>query len=277
MSERALHLIALSRPKEALVELDKSFDPESARDWWVRALALFGASRLEESLQAVGSGLKVNPDYKLLFDVAARVHFHRGDLARAEEAVLAGLRIETEDADMLALYARIVAKAGQVDKAKKLIAEARRVDPENTTAMHVEAAIATSSGDDIEALSISREILAIDPENTYAHLVAGQTLHDRGDVHEAAEHLRTAVVNNPNDSRAAEIARENLAWRHPLMWPLRPVHKFGAAKVWVVGIVLLLLARSTQNSTVMVTVGLTWLAYVLYSWVVPPIVRQMVK
>lgn len=275
--EDARHLIALRRPAEALEKLKESFDAEDPLFWWVRGLALFALNRLDEALDAAKSGLRVDPESALLLDLTARCHSARGDLAAAEQAVLAALRVDAEDAEMLALYALIAAKAGQLEKAKKLVAQARRVDPENTSALRVEAAIAVSRGDDREALLRGQEMLALNPEDPHAHLLTGEVLHDRGDVDGAAEHLRTAVVNDPADPIAAEIARENLAWRHPLMWPLRPVQKFGPAKVWIAGIVLLLTVRATKNTTLMLTVGLVWLAYVLYSWVVPPLVRRLVR
>lgn len=277
MIHRAQHLIALRRPQDALTELDQDFDSESPYHWWLRALALFGASRVDDALNAAASGLRIDPEYALLLDVVARCHVTRGDLVKAEEAVLAALREDAEDADLLALYARIVAQAGQLEKARKLIAQARRIDPENVTALRVEAALAVARGDDREALLRSREMLALDPEDAHAHRLTGEVLHGRGDVHAAADFLRAAVVNDPRDPGAADVARENLAWRHALMWPLRPLHKFGAAKVWIAGIALLLLARSTGSSRVTLAAGVLWISYCIYSWVVPAIVRRLVR
>ncbi len=277
MIHRAQHLLALGRPNEALKELDQSFDSEDPVAWWLRGLALFELERVDDALRAIESGLKIDPESVLLLDLLARCQSNRGDLVAAERAALAALRIDAEDADLLALYALIVAKAGQLEKAGKLIAAARRVDPENASALRIEAAIASSRGDNREALLRSRELLSINPEDAHAHALAGELLHNRGDVHDAAEHLRTAVINDPSDRNAAEIARENLQWRHPLMWPLLPVHKFGAAKVWVAGIAILLVARMTRNNAITLTIAFAWLAYCLYSWVVPPIVRRLVR
>jgi tetratricopeptide (TPR) repeat protein len=273
----ARHLVALGRFAEALEKLGQSFDAEDSLFWWLRGVALFGLDRIDEALDAARSGLRVEPESALLLDLTALCHSSRGELIEAEEAVLAALRTDAEDAELLALYALIVAKAGQIEKARKLVAQARRVDPENTSALRVESAIAVSRGDDREALLRGQEMLALNPEDPHAHMLTGGVLHDRGDVDDAAEYLRSAVVNDPSDPIAAQVARENLAWRHPLMWPLRPVQKFGPAKVWIAGIVLLLIARSTKNTPVMLTVGIAWLVYCVYSWVVPPLVRRMVR
>jgi tetratricopeptide (TPR) repeat protein len=277
MTARAQHLLALGRPEEALAELGKSFDSEDPVQWWLRGLTLLELDRVDEALSAAESGLRIAPELPLLLDLLARCHVRRGDLPAAEEAALAALREDPEDADLLALYALIVAKAGQLEKARKLIAQARRIDPENPGPVRIEAAIAVARGEDREALLRSRELLSINPEDAHAHALTGELLHDRGDVHGAAEFLRTAVVTDPTDAEAAALARENLAWRHPLMWPLRPVQRFGSAKVWMAGIVLLLLARATKDRTVMLTAGVAWLVYCVYSWIVPPLVRRMVR
>jgi len=273
----ARHLIALHRSEEALTELARDFDSEDPDYWWLRGLALFALDRTDEAIDAAASGLRIAPESPVLLDLVARCYSSRGELVKAEQAVLAALRAHAEDAELLALYALIVAKAGQIDKAHKLVAAARRIDPENASAIRIEAAIAASRGDERETLLRSRELLALDPEDAHAHLIMGEVLHDQGDVHGAAEHLRTAVVSDPRDSVAAQIARENLAWRHPLMWPLRPVQRFGAAKVWIAAIVVLMAARMTKSNPIMLTATITWLAYCVYSWVVPPIVRRLVR
>lgn len=273
----AQHLLSLGRLNEALAELDQDFDSEDPMFWWLRALALFHLDRIDDAMAAVRSGLRIDPDSSLLLELLAHCHLSRHDLAAAEEAVLAALRVDAEDADLFALYAQIVAAAGQTEKARKLLAQARRLDPGHAGTVRVEAAIAASRFDHHETLLRGRELLSIDPEDSRAHLLTGEVLHNRGDVDDAAEYLRTAVVSDPADALAAEIARENLMWRHPLMWPLLPAKKFGAAKVWMAGIAVVLLARTTRNNAITLTLACAWIAYCVYSWVMPPIVRRLVR
>lgn len=94
-------------------------------------------------------------------------------------------------------------------------------------------------------------------------------LHNRGDVDDAAEHLRTAVLDDPGDADRAELARDNLRWRHPLMWPLLPLRRFGVGPVWIAAIAVLFLARLMRNNPVTLIVAWAWIAYCIYSWVVP--------
>jgi tetratricopeptide (TPR) repeat protein len=273
----AEHLLSLGRVDEALAELNRDFDSEDPMFWWLRGLALYYSNRVDDAMAAVQSGLRIAPEWSPLLELLAQCHLSRHDLVAAEEAVLAALRADAEDPDLYALYAQIVAAAGQTEKARKLLAQARRLDPEHADAVRVEAAIAASRFDHQETLRRGRELLSIDPQDSRAHLLTGEVLHHRGDVGDAAEHLRTAVVNDPTDELAAEIARDNLVWRHPLMWPLLPAKKFGSAKVWIAGISVLLLARTMRNNAITLTLACVWIAYCVYSWVVPPIVRRLVR
>ena len=272
--QTAMHLVSLERYEEALEKLAESFDVEDPWHWWARGTALLELDRIDEAIEAAKSGLSADAEAPELLALLARCRMRQDDLVAAEEAILGALRLDAEDADNLALYALIVAKAGQIDKARKLLARAKAIDPENTRTLRVETALAMASGNDREALLRSRELLRIDPEDAHAHSMAGAVLHDRGDVDDAAPHFRSAVVERPSDHDVAEIARENLYWRNPFMWPLRPLKRFGMGPVWIAGVVLMFAARAAGNEIGAAAVIL-WVAYCVYSWVVPPLVRRL--
>lgn len=272
----AQHLIALDRPKEALRKLAEDFDPEDPWDWWLRALALLQLDSYDEAIEAAQRGLALDPESTPLLAVLARVRLQQDDLAAAEEAILAALRVDPEEADNLAIYALVVAKDGQIEKARKLIAWARQIDPQNEQALRVQSVVALAAGDDREALLRSRELLAINPEDVSAHRIAGAVLHDGGSVGDAAPHFRSAVVLDPAERELGEAARENLLWRHPLMWPLRPVQRFGIGPIWIAGVAILYLSRLGPPWVTYTATG-TWLAYCVYSWVVPPLLRRRLR
>jgi tetratricopeptide (TPR) repeat protein len=275
--DAALQLVQLKRPAEALEKLGESFDPEDPWDWWLRGLALYGLDRNAEAIEAAEQGLALDPESITLLALLARCRLDEGDLPRAEEAVLAALRLDAEDVDHLALYAHIVATAGQFDKARKLIERARQIDPENTAALRMQSTLAVARGDEREALLRSRELLTINPEDVHAHRIAGAVLHDRGNVDDAAEHLRSAVVIDPQQHDVAGLARENLLWRNPFMWPLRPLQRFGLAPIWIGAVAVMFAARMFASNTVKLVIALVWLTYCVYSWVVPPLVRRWLR
>jgi tetratricopeptide (TPR) repeat protein len=273
----AQHLLVLDRPEEALRKLHEHFDVTDPWHWWLRGLALLQLDRHDEALDATHEGLALDAEMIALLRLKARVHLDREELREAETAALAALRLDAEEPEVLALYALIVAKAQQLDKADKLIARARQIDPENDSAIRVEAALAMARGKRDVVLLRSRELLAIDPEDAHAHAMVGSILHDRGDVHNAAPHLRTAVITEPADSDYGEIARDNLYMRHWLMLPLRPVHRFGAGAIWLTGIALVFLTRRFFGDRIGLWFALVWIAYCVYSWVIPPLVRRRLR
>jgi tetratricopeptide (TPR) repeat protein len=274
--DMAMHLVSLGRSEEALRKLGESFDPEDPWQWWLRGVALLDLERVDEAIDAVGQGLNLEPEAAALLALLARCRLLQDDLVEAEQAVLAALRADAEDADNLALYARIVAGAGQLEKARKLVARARQLDPENENVVRMQSVLAIARGDEREALLHSRELLAIDPENVYAHRIAGAVLHDRGDVDAAAGHFRTAVVSDPAERETVEMAHENLLWRNPFMWPLRPVQRFGIAPVWIAGVATMYGARLVSRTAAGI-VAVLWLTYCVYSWVVPSLVRRHLR
>lgn len=274
--DAAMHLVSLGRAEEALRRLAEAFDPEDEWQWWLRGVALLELDRHAEARGAAEKGLALEPEHPALLALLAHCHIALRDLVEAERAILAALRADAEDADNLALYARIVAEAGQLEKARRLVERARRLDPENETVVRMQSVLAIAGGDQRMALLHSRELLAINPENVYAHRIAGAVLHNRGDVEAAAGHLRTAVVADPAERDIAEVARENLLWRNPFMWPLRPVQRFGIAPMWIAGVATMYAARLVSDRAAVVATVL-WLAYCVYSWVVPPLVRRYLR
>lgn len=269
----AQHLLILGRAEEALTRIEKDFDVTDPWHWWLRATALLELERHDEALEAVAQGLAIDPESTSLLRVLARAHLERDRLAEAEKAALSALRLDAEDADLLALYALIVAKAKQLDKAEKLIARARRSDPENATALRIEAALALARGRDDVALLRARELLTIDPEDAHAHALAGSVLHQRGDIDDAAPHLRTAVISDPAEHSYGAVARENVYLRHWLMVPLRPVMRFGMVASWLTAMALIFFLPDPYGGWF----AWCWIAYCVYSWVIPPIVRRLVR
>jgi hypothetical protein len=63
--------------------------------------------------------------------------------------------------------------------------------------------------------------------------------------------------------------------RSPLWWPLWPVQRFGPIPVWIAGIVMLTAVERLAPRSVVGAVVLAWLAWVVYTWVGPPLIRRL--
>jgi len=78
----------------------------------------------------------------------------------------------------------------------------------------------------------------------------------------------------PGDDDRADAAREARFASHPLMRPLRPMRRFGAFRVWIAAMVILYGLRATGNRVAAGLFGFVYLAYCLYGWIIPPLVRR---
>lgn len=269
--------LSIHRPDAALDALDSlgsgTFDIPYA--WWLRAAALHDLRRYDEASKATAAGLADDAESIPLLYVRALSESQLGNLAEAERAILAAIALDPQDPDLLCAYADIAARGGQLDKADHLIAEAARLAPGSREVTRARMELAYVRGDHRAAERFSRELLADDPEDATGHRMLGASLAARADSG-AARAYATAASTNPADHYGAELAREARALAHPLMWPLKPIQRFGPAAVWVGGVAVLLLARSAAPSVAGIA-ALAWITYCIYSWVVPGIVERRVR
>lgn len=275
--DAALLLIGVGRADEAMRKLRDRFDANDSWCWYARAAALLQLGRYDDCIEAAKEGLAVDAEHVHLLDVLAAARMQSANLSGAEEAILAALRLDAEDPDLLTRYAEIVARAGQMEKAEKLVARARAIDPENEYALQMQALLATASGDPRETLARSRELLRHLPENALAQRLIGATHAERGRMADADDAFTRAVILDPGDDGAAEAAREIRMYRHWALWPLRPAMRIGVVPMWITAVAFLLLLRAMELHAAAVWLSVVWVAYCVYTWIAPPIVRWLIR
>jgi hypothetical protein len=62
--------------------------------------------------------------------------------------------------------------------------------------------------------------------------------------------------------------------RHPLMLPIRPILRFGPLTTWLIAVALIFGLRAVGLPSLAFIAAIAWLAFCLYSWVVPPLLRR---
>lgn len=276
---RAQAMLQAGRPQEALSTLATLpaadvMVPVAAK---LRCAALAQLDRWAEAGDAARAGLAANgPDPDLLYWLG-RAEQHAGNAETAERVLLDGLALAPHDVDLLCAYADLCAGEGQVEKAAKLVALAAAEDPHAPMVYATRVKVAYARGDDREAERISREFVAAYPANPVANALLGGVSAARGQVGAAYAGFRRAVAEDPTEQAYAESALEMRAAGHPLMLPLRPILRFGALKVWLAAIVLIFGLRLLHVPQLSFVVAVAWVAYCVYSWVVPPLVRWWVR
>jgi Flp pilus assembly protein TadD len=276
---RAQALLLAGRPQEALAELATLPPAEAVAvpATRVRCAALVQLDRWPEVVEAARAGLAASgPDPDLLRQLGWAEH-RLGRSQVAERAILDGLALAPNDVDLLCTYAEVCAANGQADKAQKLVERAAAQEPHSPTVYAARIQVAYARGDDRTAQRISREFVAAYPENPAAHALLGGTSAVRGQVNAAYEGYRQAAASMPTEQSFAESALDLRIARHPLMLPLRPVLRFGALQTWVAAVALIFGLRAAGQTVAAAVVGLLWLLFCVYSWVVPPLVRRWMR
>jgi hypothetical protein len=137
--------------------------------------------------------------------------------------------------------------------------------------------IAYMAGDDKAAKEIGAGALAGAPEDAGLHALMGSYLLQGGDFERATKHHLTTASINPEHEDARALGRQAKLIRHPLMRPLWLAEKFGPGKIWIAFLVLVFGLRGAGLEEAAGITGLVYLAFVMYSWVVPPILRRRLK
>jgi tetratricopeptide (TPR) repeat protein len=277
---RAEALLAAGRPEEALRELatlpaDQATDPAG---FALRAAALGTLERWQEAADAARAGLAASGPNPVLLGQLGKARHELGDLPGAERALLDALALAPHDVSLLCAYGSLCMEAGQLDKAAKLVERAVAQAPGAAVVYATRIRLAYAQGRDREAQRLSRAYVAAYPEDPAAHAALGGMSAVRGQVGPAYAGLRQAAGTAPASSEFAEAALAARIASHPLLLPVRPVLRFGPVKVWLAAMAVMVggYLLGLPEPLALVLVG-TWVAFVAYSWIVPPLVARRLR
>lgn len=275
----ARRYLEIEQPTRALEALDRSSNvPMQNPDYWyLRGRALYELKRYPEAVDMLQRGLGQEPDYTPLLYMMCNCQDKLGNLAEAERAILAALRLVPEEPRFLCRYAYLVAKAGQLDKANRLVNEAARISPYDPVVLQTRTWLSYLKGNDKQAGVYSREMLEEDPDNPVGHYMYGVSQLNTGSVGNAARHLGAAARYDPGDRDTVKVARQSQLAAHWLLWPLRPLYKLGAGYAWIAAISALFVLCAIGQYRIAGYVGKTYFVLCVYSWVMPPIVKRLLK
>jgi predicted Zn-dependent protease len=274
-------LLEVGRPSEARRLLapalrERPDDPELL----VLAARVEGASGAgAEARRLVGEALARDPR-----SFVGRL-LHYGHLvadqrhADAEGVILELLREQPRNAALLVLYARLMLDALQLEKARALADEALRLAPDSSDARIVDTLLHVIAGDDERASARLAELIAEEPEASHVAWTAVLVLSNGHRPREALEVARSLLRATPGDPRIVETIVELRIQTHPLMLPYRPLQRWGwtaSAVLWGAGVVGVR-ALAAVSPAAGLSFGGVWLAYVVGSWLVPPLLRRALR
>ena len=277
--QMAAHWLRIGHPQRTLDEL-QGLTGETALDYRAylfRGAALHALDRNAEAVDVLRDGLSQHGPFPALLHVLGSALRSEGRLPEAEAAFLQGLSLDPNDTDLLLGYARVCLTAGQADKAGALVERAASHAPESAAVSAARAQVAFALGKDRDMHRHSTEALAHDPEDPNARALHGTASMLTGDSRSGYTSLASAAASQPGDADLRAAARQAKLINHPLMLPLRPFSRVNPLVVWICVVAIIYGLRAVGLAPVSFAFAMIWLAFCVYSWVVPPLVRRWIN
>lgn len=270
------HWLQIGHPERTLDELQGLMGDAALdyRAYLFRGAALHALDRNAEAIDILRDGLTQHGPFLPLLQVLGSSLCSEGRLPEAEAAFLQGLSLDPNDPDLLIGYARVCLAAGQAQKASALVERAASHAPESVAVSAARAQVAFALGNDRDMHRHSTEALSHDPEDPNARALHGTASMLTGDSRSGYTSLASAAASQPGDADLRAAAREAKLINHPLMLPLRPFARFNPLVVWIGAVAIIYGLRIAGLGPLSFAFAMIWLAFCVYSWVVPPLVRR---
>lgn len=278
IDDRIDRLIEVRRFDEARRLLREHFaeapdDPDAhVRAAWIA----FDSDDLDGAASHSDHALRSDPAHVDARYLRFRVALERGDHPAAERHILDLIREYPEEPDFIAAYGRVMLEVADTAKARALAVEALRGDPSHRDGRLVLALVDVVDGRGEEAGERLSAMFGEDPGNRSIAFVLFRVLVERGREREAYELGRELLRLQPDNEALVDTLVDLRMATHALALPLWPLRKWGwagSAGLWIGGIAGVAALRSISPRAA--TAGaLVYLAWALYSWVYPPLMRR---
>ncbi len=142
-----------------------------------------------------------------------------GDRRRVAELMDRALAIAPHHPLVLVDCTMLLTDEGRLTEAAGFLERARTVAPDSQPVLLAGMTLAAARNDVAEASVLARRVLADDPENLHALAVDADLAELRGDSTTAAARARKVASLRLGDEKVASLAREAMAWNHPVVRP----------------------------------------------------------
>ena len=253
-------------------------EPEHVGLRYLQALLLYREDDEAEALEAIEALLQDAPEFMPARLLQARVLRDQGRLADSERILIELLRENPEEAELLAHYAMTLLRAGQFAKADALVREAVRIEPEDHFVLLVAALCDMAQGRRVADSAAFDELVKHEPDAEATLRTLAHALYREHKLGPAREIVEALVRQSPHDRDVVHLAAAIRYESHWTMRPLYPVMRWGwnaSIGLYLVVMVLLQLGRGRLPPALIGGLTLLWLAYVIYSWAWPPLLKRL--
>lgn len=253
--------------------------PDNTQLQYFGAFVDYSEDRTEEATRGVGAVLAGDPHHYGARFLSAHLHEKAQQFIQAEAVWIELLREYPESPDCYAAYADLMLRTLHVEKAWRLTQEGLRHGPDHELCLYVASLIDVIHGKSGRADNPHlQRLLQQHPErlNTLRALVI--SLDQRGETRGALRVAQQLLRTSPDSEPLARLVRQLKMRSHWSLLPLYPMQRWGwagAAAVTAAGFIAVRVSMVTLPEAAATAVLLLWLAYVVYSWVWPPILRKL--
>jgi predicted Zn-dependent protease len=220
--------------------------------------------------------LVASPEHVPARQLLAGLLTEKHEYADAELLLIGLLKEYPEHADLYGRYARLMLRTLHLEKAEQLAHEGLRYDPENAECLLAVALCETARSGARPNAALTK-LLTAHPESLSAVHALVIALVESGRVDEAHRVAQGAMRADPANENLVMLVRELRIQNHWSLKPLWPLQKWGwgaSAAMWVGGILVARFLRHSMPAAYEPFVY-CWLAYAIYSWVGPPLLRRI--
>jgi tetratricopeptide (TPR) repeat protein len=253
--------------------------PDNTELLYLAAYVDYATDDNDSAMKAVQRVLATDPEHYGARRLCAYLHEAKKEYAQAEELWIGLLREYPEDADCYGAYGELMLRTLNLDKAGRLAQEGLRHEPEHPVCLYVGALIDVISGKGGQRSEHLLRLLQAHPEQVITASTLVVALSEQGRNREALRIAQELLRNQPDSPHYLALVRELKMQTHWTMLPLYPMQRWGwggAAAVSVAGIIGVRAMGTAVPEPFRSVIVYTWLAYVIYSWVWPSILRKLI-
>lgn len=232
--------------------------------------------KMEAARTTAESILAREPDNNAAKQLMLELHIEAQHLADAEAIAIELLREMPENAHLYGRYAHIMLQALKLDKATALANEGLRYEPEDRECLAVRTMcdfVQHGSGETSPAL---QKLIVEHPQSLRALYLVVIALEQRGKNRQAHQLAIEMLRAQPSNQSLVELVQHFQSRTHWTMLPLLPLQKYGwgaSIGLWLGGFIAVRVV-GRYSVTAATVLSLIILAYVVYSWVWPPLFRK---
>jgi tetratricopeptide (TPR) repeat protein len=252
--------------------------PHDARLLLQAAWIDYWDDRSDAAITTTKSVLAREPDNTGAKQLMLELLLERQELAEAERLAIDLLRAMPENSHLYGRYAHVMLRALKVEKAAALATEGLRFSPEDRECLAARTLcdfIQHGRGEPSTAL---RKLLVEHPQSIRTLYLVVVALEQRGKNRQAYALAKDMLRAQPDNESLVELAQHFQTKTHWTMLPLLPLQKYGwgaSIALWLAAIASVRIV-GTQSATAASTLSYVILAYVVYSWVWPPLFKKFI-